>query len=353
MGEEKTRDHYLDFLRGVAAVNIIFIHTVFWSGTAYVPVTLQTFSLILDVPFFFFLSGWAFTYTRSFTKSIQTLFLTYVKYVFFLVFYILCLFAVAGLTGLERGMTVKNFLGDLFFLRLETTSLPVVMSSMWFLPVYFWVVPIGSVLLRRLKQIAREEQENERGLYHILLFVVFAGLLYIYLSGMRIPFFQRILFHLFFFLLGAVYKDIQIRRTSNVLLFIALNLLLMKGLGSYFGWDISQSMQQMKFPPNIIYLLYSLLSIAVALWGKRYRVSANNIFCRIGRNAIWFYFSQGISSSLLYFIRLPAVLPWYGKLSIMFSINVVLCVILVIALTYIWARVEARGEKLKELQRKR
>ena len=160
MKVENGRDCYLDFLRGVAAVNIIFIHTAFWSGTAYVPVVIQTLTLILDVPFFFFLSGWSFTYTRSFTKSVRSIFLTYMKYVFFLVFYILCLFAVAGLTGLERGLTVENFLGNLFFLRPETTSLPVVMSSMWFLPVYFWVVPIGSVLLWALKRAAETEQAN-------------------------------------------------------------------------------------------------------------------------------------------------------------------------------------------------
>lgn len=347
MREEK-RNHYLDFLRGVAAVNIIFIHTVFWSGTSYVPTSLQTLSLILDVPFFFFLSGWAFTYTKSFTKSIRTLILTYTKYVFFLAFYILCLFAVAGLTGADQGITAKNLFGNLFFLRFETTALPVVMSSMWFLPVYFWVVPIGNVLLRTAKRIAREEQENEQELYCVLLFVAFMGLLYIYIIGTRANSFQRILFHLFFFLVGANCKDIQIHKTDNMLFFIILDLLLMKGIGRYFGWDISQSMQQMKFPPNIAYLLYSLLSVLVVLWGKRYRINTNNIFCRVGRNAIWFYFSQGISSSLLYFIHLPAELPWYGKLPVMFLINATLCAVFVAGLTYAWEKVEYNGKKLKK-----
>ncbi len=349
MKVENGRDCYLDFLRGVAAVNIIFIHTAFWSGTAYVPVVIQTLTLILDVPFFFFLSGWSFTYTRSFTKSVRSIFLTYMKYVFFLVFYILCLFAVAGLTGLERGLTVENFLGNLFFLRPETTSLPVVMSSMWFLPVYFWVVPIGSVLLWALKRAAETEQANERDLYNILVFVVFAGLLYLYISGKKIDSLQRILFHLLFFLLGAVYKDLQIRRTSSMLILIVFDVLLMKGIAGYCGWDISHSMQQMKFPPNIIYLLYSLLAVVAALWGKRYLVCASNLFCRIGRAAIWFYFSQGISSSLLYFVPLPDSLPWYGKLPVMFSVNIAFCVVLVIALAHIWTRVEVYGAKLKDL----
>ena len=33
----KKRDTYLDFMKGVAATNIIMIHTVFWSGEGYVP----------------------------------------------------------------------------------------------------------------------------------------------------------------------------------------------------------------------------------------------------------------------------------------------------------------------------
>ena len=59
------RDQSLDFLRGLAALSIIFIHTAFWSGEAYVPQAVEALSLILDVPFFFFLSGWGGGYARS------------------------------------------------------------------------------------------------------------------------------------------------------------------------------------------------------------------------------------------------------------------------------------------------
>mgnify|MGYP000827523484 FL=1 len=65
----KKRDTYLDFMKGVAAINIIMIHTVFCSGESYVPEIVKSMALVLDVPFFFFCSGVGFTYVRSFKKT--------------------------------------------------------------------------------------------------------------------------------------------------------------------------------------------------------------------------------------------------------------------------------------------
>lgn len=87
----KKRDTYLDFMKGVAAINIIMIHTVFWSGESYVPEIVKSMALVLDVPFFFFCSGVGFTYVRSFKKTMLSLLNLYKKYLFFLFFYFICL----------------------------------------------------------------------------------------------------------------------------------------------------------------------------------------------------------------------------------------------------------------------
>lgn len=54
---DKARDLYIDAIRGICVISVIFIHTVFWSGMDYVPNWLRNLSLLIDVPLFFFLTG--------------------------------------------------------------------------------------------------------------------------------------------------------------------------------------------------------------------------------------------------------------------------------------------------------
>lgn len=46
------RDYYINFLRESAAINIIIIHTAFWSGRSYVPTIVQSIALLIDVLLF-------------------------------------------------------------------------------------------------------------------------------------------------------------------------------------------------------------------------------------------------------------------------------------------------------------
>ena len=52
------RNEYIDYLKGIASIGIIAIHTAFWSGQSYTPEWFWNLTLLLDVPFFFYLSGW-------------------------------------------------------------------------------------------------------------------------------------------------------------------------------------------------------------------------------------------------------------------------------------------------------
>ena len=56
----KIRDVYLDFYRGIAAISVVLIHTVYWSGEGYLSESiLRTLVLLVDVPLFVFLAGWS------------------------------------------------------------------------------------------------------------------------------------------------------------------------------------------------------------------------------------------------------------------------------------------------------
>lgn len=122
MKETAQRNHYIDFLRGFAAVNIIFIHTCFWSGGSYVPEWMQSISLAVDVPFFFFLSGWSSVCVKSFRKSIRLLLGVYQKYIMFLPFLIVALCVTGIFTGTYPGLTLRTLYGNLFFLYRRRTA---------------------------------------------------------------------------------------------------------------------------------------------------------------------------------------------------------------------------------------
>ena len=53
----KTRLESLDLVKGIAILGVIHTHTVFWSGMLYLPDWTRRIVLLMDVPVFFFISG--------------------------------------------------------------------------------------------------------------------------------------------------------------------------------------------------------------------------------------------------------------------------------------------------------
>lgn len=333
---KQTRNHYVDFLRGVAMINIVFIHTVFWSGSSYIPAIMRSLSLILDVPFFFFLSGLISSNKIVLAKTLHQMLAVYKKYTFFLLFYFGILIVIGLGIGRWDGVTASNLYQSFFFMCSKNTLLPGVYYSSWFLPTYFAVIPIGSLLLWLVQNSAEDKQQRNHTLREIFA-VVFLGLLYTWVSGKTFAFLSTTtLFYLIFFLLGVFCKNYKIEHLRTAVILLTLDVCLIKGFGRYFGWDISASMQAMKFPPNVVWLLYSLIMIIIALWVRGIPVGEENPFCKIGRNSLWFYFCQGISGSALYYIAPRVTWPWYFKLPVMYAINLALAIVLVFVVERLW-----------------
>ena len=79
----------------------------------------------------------------------------------------------------------------------------------------------------------------------------------------------------------------------------------------------------------MIYFLASIPSLAIIfVWKGRMPVSQSNVLAKMGQNAIFYYFAQGISSSLLD----PVVsygkmnVKWYRLLPFMFCLNVAMAI---------------------------
>lgn len=327
----KNRDNSIDLFRGIAALFIIFIHTTFWSGESYVPTIVKTISLCIDVPFFFVLSGMSSTYAKGLKKPIVSLIKQYFRYVLFVIFYFAALLVMGLLFNQWEGITLREFYLNLLFRSEQYTSLPVVMGSIWFMPVYFVVYPIGIIISYILKKNSKDEKELN-GSYLVLLTLVFIGVVFSWNYMLIFGISAQSCFYLFFFILGIVLKDKIIKLLPMIISLVSIFAAIFV-LWWILDFDVV-NMQLMKFPPNIVWLLYSLIAVVVMqyLRPKLKNISSKNYICWIGRNAIYFYFAQGISSSLIFKLLPHFNMNWYFKLPIMYVINVAFALCFVFAL---------------------
>lgn len=334
-GGPRGRDNTLDLLRGLAALNIILIHTVFWSGEAYVPTAIRSAALVVDVPLFFFLSGWSLSYVRSLKKSLLSLLSTYLKYLVFLASYWAMLLGLRAAFGWNDGLTLENLLANLRFRGIQNTALPVVMGSIWFMRVYYLVIPVGALV----RWAAFRLSGGEKRLLNLLLGGALAadlfGLVFIW-QGRTVPWLPpdvQFYFYLAFVLLGLLCRETSVSRLSWALGMIGMDAVLMLLAARRFGLDW-KNMQEMKFPPNVVYFFFSLISIAAALWlkGRRLSLSPGNPLCRIGRSALLFYFCQGIGASVLMKLMPRVELVWYLKLPLACCVNLAVTLVLVVLL---------------------
>ncbi|MDR3286467.1 MAG: acyltransferase family protein, partial [Prevotellaceae bacterium] len=278
------RDLYIDVVKGFATLSIIFIHTVFWSGQLYVPTEVRNLSLLFDVPMFFFLSG--LTSSGKVEKNIHRLLKLQISYMIFItmLFILYCIF--------NQNLKWEKLFDWYLHVYSESNPIYVSIGSMWYMKIYFIVAFIGVLVLRYLtdKQI------------YMLSIILFAGILsfsfYYYPPGTT----GYIFVYLLLFLIAKLCRKTFIKTPYIFLGFFVL-LAIYYLLYLYFGDKATILVRRQKFPPNIIYLAYSSFSLFLILVFKgRLKFEKPNFLTYIGQNAIFYYFAQGLSSSLLYLL---------------------------------------------------
>lgn len=317
------RDYYLDFLRGIAALNIIIIHTAFWSGEGYVPTIIKNLTLLLDVPFFFFLSGWSSTYSKS-IRRLNGLAEIQKKYIFFLIIYTLLLSIFS-----KEDISALNFIYNLFYINnINSKLFPVVMGSIWFMPVYFTVSCIF------IENYLEKQTSNLKYLYLLIFF--FIGFIYTQLGYNFFNISINILFYSFFYTLGIISRNYKVDKLIKLVIIIVIDILLIIFFKHIFGIK-NIVIQNLKFPPHILYLLISMISVFIAMYFKgKIVIKKSNCISKIGKNAIFYYFAQGISSSLIIFIVNKINYIWYFKFLIIVCVNIVATIIIAELLSLIY-----------------
>ena len=324
------RDLYIDCAKGLATLSIVFIHTVFWSGQFYVSNEIRIFSLLFDVPIFFALSG--LTSSGNLDKTFRRLLKLQIIYMIF----------VTGLFFFDRE-TYQNFfltfgskytenslsqpfdfkvLGNWWLHQYGTCDVfPVVMGSFWYLKTYYIVTFFGVITLRFFSKY----------IWWIVGFCV----VFIFVFNFNPDFYPTgqvgyTVFYLMVFLVAYQLKNKKLTN-SQVLFLIGFVLLSLVGMFWSYGADIFYKLNKQKFPPKIPYIVWSFVSLAmVFIFYNRLKIQKESLLSYIGQNAIFFYFAQGISSSLVYFF-IPIFrenLHWFILMILIYGLNVLLAVII-------------------------
>ncbi len=336
------RDLYIDFAKGVATLSIIFIHTAFWSGQYYIPTEVRVLSLLFDVPLFYALSG--LTSGNNIEKTfyrllkLQITYMIFVTFLFFLDWFIkffgLHFF---GLTAMQDFFSTFGSkyvplnistdpqwqnLGN-WYLHQYTNAdtFPVVMGSFWYLKVYFILSVFGVLILKFFPK-------------HINWFIglCFGLTLFFNLFPQYYPSGQvgYVALYLGIFLLAHCIRgkkvSMKILMVFYVLFFIILIALLWNN-----GIELFLKMNKSKFPPKLLYIFWSSFSlITIFALYNRLKMNKESFFTSVGKNAIFFYFAQGMSSSIVYFfvVSFEDSLPWFFLMLVIYAINVVLAVLI-------------------------
>ncbi|MGC4130532.1 MAG: acyltransferase family protein [Bergeyella sp.] len=357
------RDLYIDFAKGFATISIIFIHTAFWSGQFYLPTEVRVFSLVFDVALFYALSG--MTSGNNIEKTfyrllkLQITYMIFVTFLFFLDYF----FKVFGLNffGLDW---LNNFystfgskyvpqnisdvpqwqnLGNWYLHSYSNAdTFPVVMGSFWYLKVYYILTVFGVLILRFFPK-------------HIDWFIAICAVLTLifnifpeyYPSGQV----GYVAFYLAVFLVANKMKGKKIPTKIIPVLYglVALALVLMFW---NYGNDIFYKLNKQKFPPKVPYIIWTFFSlVTLFVLYNRLKISKPNFFTNVGQNAIFFYFGQGMSSSLVYFLVVPLKdsMGWFWLVLIIYPVNISLAVLFAKGLK----KMDELGWKILEFLRKK
>lgn len=255
-------------------------------GESYTPEWFRNLTLFLDVPFFFYLSGWASSYRESnIIRTVKSLGGIWLKWIFFIfVLTAVCFFSnwmPMTFQGIEN---FRDFCNNCFF-HVSFASFPVVAGSIWFMPYYFEVMFVNSIVLMLIQNSNRVKVLEQ--IYMWLLFVKFVWVSYgNYLFGFCDLY---ILFYSFFWMLG--FNRMGAINSKRRFVFCIIMCVIGFIVTSYIQGLLIYDIQSAKFPPSLKYGFASLVIIFIVKYIEKYIQHLNRLVIHIGKNAIFYYFA--------------------------------------------------------------
>lgn len=254
------RDKTIDRLRGFAMFWVIVVHVLYWGNfftSEYVNL-IKSFCLF-EMPLFFFITGASNSFSKinSYCDFIKNRFRRIL--IPYWAFAIICAVLSIVKYSLENSMDIltgiKVLLSWLVPIGRQMTSVAYLTWALWFIPVYLCV----ALIIPFLNQAKCSARKTE---FAFLLFGIFTVTFLL-----KIGWAQNVAFYSFWTYVGLFYRDIKLavehKRTRKIFLYTAA-----AGAAAicilYFAGQ-SLDMQSNKFPPNIIFFIFSAMMLSLIM----------------------------------------------------------------------------------------
>lgn len=255
------RDHTIDHLRGLAMLWVIVVHVLYWGGYNYGGVNANCVKsyFLFEMPLFFYVTGAG----CSFSKVNGYFQFVYRRYRRILIPYWVFAFICAGLSilvcvlsGEADVLQAAKIMCSWFIpVNRQISYLPYLTSALWFLPVYLVVVLLLPFLMKM-------KASKKPMVYFVALVIIFVVTCVTHMGWI-----QYVAFYSIWTYIGLFYSHITAglkqRLFRKRLCSIALS-----GVGALAAlcmMGLSVDMQYNKFPPNLIFGLFSIVMMSLIL----------------------------------------------------------------------------------------
>lgn len=326
MEQQQSRNNYIDVVRGICVICVVWGHTVFWSGQFYVPVWMQSMGLVFEIPALFFLSGMTYAVVKR-------------EYIISAIFRLITIYVLLTiiLDAITMQFTFPNLFRVLFLQMPVYAKYPVVGGSYWFVPLYIAVLIMTTMWVKYIPKFLWAIVAGMYLFYFVFFFLDFP-VIKVGMLGTTVNFF---LFYGMAYLLGYLFQD-QFALTRHQRKFaIALFVVGVLGftLSSLTVGEVIDNFQKYKFPVTFPYLSSALVSMAGIAFFYKNDVT-NKYLTHLGQNAIYYYAAQGVSSSVVYRLLRPTQeWAWPPRLALLFVVNMILAVLIAELLRILYKKI--------------
>ena len=322
MNREKT----LDYLRGLALFQVVFVHLIYWLGVIRAEsLTIVKSFALFEMPILFFVTG-----AVNSVKDYQSNKLFYIKRIkgILIPYYIyaaICM-AMAVVYYLKTGaftiaLVLQLVLSWLIPINTQIMPFPFFTGALWFIPVYLMSIVLFPHVKKAVQRFGRISIAF-LALFFIVVEIVFS------VSIKQVPsacgagtyigklshFMLQSSFYMIFMGIGVLYSQFKKREKRDLIMSLSVLAVSMAGLcvsSVLLGQTLN--MQMNKFPPNHVFLFYSfafmtILYLAFPLIKKLYRMLVkaipltDKLFASFSENSITVFLYQSFAFWVTNFI---------------------------------------------------